>query len=59
MANDEKIKEIKEAANSVIDLICKYITNNADESRDYDRFLTDMKNDEKFQEIIKEMTEHM
>lgn len=52
-------KEIKKSSNKVIDLICGYITKNADEIKDYNLFIEDMKNDEKFQDIIKEMIEHM
>lgn len=52
-------KEIKEPSNKVIDRICEYITKNADKTKDYNRFVKDMENDEKFQEIIKEMIEHI
>ena len=52
-------KEIKESSKGVIDLICCYITDNVDEAIDYNRFVIDMKNDERFQEIIKEMSEHI
>lgn len=55
----EDNKEIQKSSNKVIDLICEYITKNVDEVKDYNRFIEDMENDEKFQEIIKEMTEHI
>lgn len=55
----DDIKDIKEFLNKVVDLICGYITKSTDETKDYNRFIEDMKNDEKFQEIIKEMTEHI
>ena len=51
--------DTKGSSNKVIDLICEYITKNADETKDYNRFIEDMENDEKFQEIIKEMAEHI
>lgn len=53
------IKDIKEFLNEVVDLICGHITKSTDETKDYNRFIEDMKNDEKFQEITKEMTEHI
>lgn len=52
-------KEIQKSSNKVINLICGYITKNADEAKDYNRFAKDMENDERFQEIIKEMIEHI
>lgn len=59
MNDNKEIKDIKESLNKVVDLICGYITKSTDETKDYNRFVEDMKNDEKFQEIIKEMTEHI
>lgn len=52
-------KEIQKSSNKVIDLICGYITKNADETKDYNHFVKNMENDERFQEIIKEMIEHI
>lgn len=52
-------KEIQKSSNKVIDLICGYITKNADETKDYNYFVKDMENDERFQEIIKEMIKHI
>ena len=52
-------KEIKKSSNKVIDLIYGYITDNVDETTDYNCFIADMKDDERFQEIINEMVEHI
>ena len=52
-------KEIQKSSNKVIDIICGYNTKNADEAKDYNHFVKDMENDERFQEIIKEMIEHI